>query len=139
MDPLEGTHLGRMLAELNSELIFFFKEFVYSKPVSNGKQSAFFPILTLSLEVLNQGPLYQASIFFFGLCSCLLGKLSFFQRCSRDRPPSHIQHSKATGHACRYGALSFGYLGEVNQLCTQFVKIRTAVTCPLVGGPTAIL
>ena len=35
--------------------------------------------------------------------------------------------------------LSFGYLGEVNQLCTQFVKIRTAVTCPLVGGPTTVL
>ena len=114
MDPVEGTHYGRMLTVRNSEFTFLIQQFVYVK--GNHQPSFMSHLVDVAVPGLT---------FFVELQP--LAETSFFQRCSNDSSLSNVSatHYMARRQDMLSGVvlLSFGFLGEVNQLCTQFVKI----------------
>ena len=119
MDPLEGTFYGRLSTDLTSELTHF-------NPgirVRNLEQLAFFSashnVEVAFFEQLAAGWGYHHDCRGNGIvCSCVNHLFSNFAR-ETDR-----SHSNMTGnrHVLFLQVWSFCFFGEVNQLCTQFVK-----------------
>ena len=99
--------------------------------LSKGKQSAFFRVSLCRCHWLNNVPQYLAFPF-FGSVQLTAVQTSFLFHSARESDRCHaFNMARYEDMLSGVVLLSFGYLGEVNQLWTQFVKIRAAVTCPL--------
>ena len=126
--PTWGNPFGRMLTELTSE----FTHFNVVIRLSKGNIHPFFRVSPRRCRLLNSGPLYWAINFF--LAAMLTAAKPPFSSVAQvlATAATHVRRQQA----CPLPAGMVSLVsGEVNQLCTQFVKIWKPLHAPR-GWPT---